>query len=115
MYPICMKRHTTLSVDNDLMQRAKDKDINISELTEKAIKNKLGEVDVIIDTTIEKCQFCFREGEKETVEDIKPETNTRKPVEHPTLLTWLWPDEKWICNACLRNEARKVPASIAFT
>ncbi len=109
-----MKRHTSLSVDDDLIQQAKDKDLNISELTEEAIKSKLGFVDVAIDTTIEKCEFCGKEGKKETVEDIRSSTNTKDPVQYPTLLTWLWPDEKWICNACLRNKSKKVPASLAF-
>ena len=56
----------------------------------------------------EKCAFCGNEGEKETAKDVKPTTNTKDPVEHPTLLTWLWPDEKWICNNCLRNKSLKI-------
>ena len=114
MYSICMKKHTTLSIDHELIERAKEKEFNISELAEEAIKDKLGDVDVTIDTTIEKCEFCGREGEKETVADIKPTTNTKDPVEYPTLLVWLWPDEKWICNSCLREKAKRVPASLAF-
>ena len=55
-----------------------------------------------------KCQFCFNEGEKETPEDIKLTTNTKHPVKNPTKLTWFWPDEKWICNSCLRDKARRI-------
>jgi len=41
-----------------------------------------------------KCEFCGREGEKETKENLNKD---------PHALTWLWPDEKWICNDCLKN------------
>ena len=115
MCKICMKKHTTLTIDHELIERAKEKDINMSELAEEAIKDRLGDIDVVINTAVEKCEFCGKEGEKETVKDIKPTTNTRDPVEYPTLLVWLWPDEKWICNSCLREKSRTVPASLAFT
>ncbi len=56
----------------------------------------------------EKCEFCGNEGRKETAEDVEFITNTKDPVEHPSLLTWLWPDLKWICNTCLRQKARRI-------
>ena len=43
---------------------------------------------------IDKCEFCYKEEKKAT-------------AKHPVGLTWLWPDEKWICDSCLRLETRK--------
>ena len=109
-----VKKHTTLSIDNQLIEEAKEKGFNISELAEESIKERLGKVDVIINKTIEKCEFCGKEGRMETKKDVKATTNTKDSVEHPNLLTWLFPDEKWICNSCLREKAMRVPASLAF-
>ena len=67
----------------------------------EAIKEKLGKVDVIIDTGIENCEFCGKEQEKASKQ------NKYKG------LTWLWPDEKWICNSCIKGYTRLIPASKA--
>ena len=108
-----MKQHVNISVEQAWIEQAKEKDLNISELTEDAIQAALKKIEVIIDTSVEKCDFCGKKGAKETPDDIEREANTNEPVKHPTLLTWLWPDERWICNACLRLEGRKIPASVA--
>ena len=108
-----MKKHTTLSIDHELIERAKERELNMSELAEEAIKDKLGVVSVDIEKAT-KCEFCDKKGEIESPEDIKY-TDTRDVVEHPTLLTWLWPDQKWICNACLREKSKRIPASLAFS
>lgn len=43
------------------------------------------------------CEFCGNEGEKETKDTIN--RNLRG-------LTLLQPDEKWICNSCLKIEGK---------
>ncbi len=108
-----MKQHVNISVEQAWIEQAKEKGLNISEITEDSIKASLKQIEVIIDTTVEKCEFCGKKGRKETPDEIEPTTNTKESVKNPTLLTWLWPDERWICNACLRLEGRKIPASVA--
>ncbi len=90
-----VKRHTTLSLDNELIDKAKEMGINISELTNEAIKERLGKVDVLIPMSAEKCEFCGREDKKATRDDL-------------TGLTWMYPDERWICNECLLVKGRRI-------
>ncbi len=94
MYRISMKRHTTLNVDDELLERAKDKGINVSELAEKAIKSRLGDIDVVINS-VENCEFCGKEDRKSTRDDLLG-------------LTWLYPDERWICEKCLLHKGRHI-------
>ncbi len=93
-----VKRHTTLNIEDELIQKAKEKFFNISEIAEEAIKQKLGGVEVVIDTTVEKCEFCNKEGEKATKDNLEG-------------LTWLWPDERWICEGCLKEKGEKLNAN----
>ena len=106
MYVLFMaKVHTTISVDADIMKTAKESIINISDAAEKGIKERLKIKDVqIYEPEVLKCQFCGKIGKKETAEDIKRDGH----FSSPDRLTWLWPDERWICNSCLRFEIRKV-------
>jgi len=87
-----VKRHTTLSIEDDLMKKAKDKFINVSDVLEDAIKKKLNIVEVI---KSDKCEFCGREE--------RPAT-----AENPIGLTWLCPDEMWICSECLNSKIKKI-------
>ena len=48
---------------------------------------------------MESCNWCDREMERATAD------NTEKG------LTWLWPDEKWICGHCLDYKKRMVNVS----
>ncbi len=97
-----VKRHTTLNIEDDLLVEAKEKGINISEITKEAIMLKLKKQEVVVDLSIEACEFCGKKEEK------GEHANSYKG------LTWLYPDEKWICNNCLLKEGRKIPASLAF-
>ncbi len=103
------KTHLNLSVDSELVKKAQQAELNISQVAENAIRSKLGKREVEIDETIKICEFCGKSGRKETAEDCKPVVNIKEPIEHPNLLTWLYPDEKWICNNCLRLKVKKVP------
>ena len=46
-----------------------------------------------------KCRDCGKIGEKETAENVNKDKNA---------LTWLYPDEVWICNRCLLARGRKI-------
>jgi DNA-directed RNA polymerase subunit RPC12/RpoP len=84
-----VKIHTTLSVDDALMKKAKEARLNISEAAAEGIKNRLNFKDVQIQTSY-KCEFCKKEFPRED-------------------LVWLYPDEKWICSRCLKILSRRVP------
>ena len=100
MYIICMsKKHTTLSIKSDVIEEAKRKFLNMSEIAEKAIKEKLNIIEVEIDNPKSlTCKFCGLEGTKETAKEAKEEIGRKNA------LTWLYPDEKWICNICLKEK-----------
>lgn len=99
-YDVCMvKRHTTLSIDNDLLTQAKERELNVSKLAEEAIKEALGLTDVVIEEP-SKCDFCNKEMERATSINLNG-------------LTWLYPDERWICSRCLKVKCDSIPASKA--
>lgn len=91
------------SIDADLKRRAKQAQINISAITEDAIRDKLNTTTVEFDEP-NGCDYCSR---KELVRS--------KATEHfPTDgLCWLYPDERWICTACLRNKCSKIPIAVS--
>lgn len=93
-----MKSITPLTIDEEVKRKAKGKLLNMSAIAEEAIRKKLGEVEVLINTTIETCEFCGREGEKATRDNLEG-------------LTWLYPDERWICEGCLKDKSRRVNAN----
>lgn len=89
-----MKKTTTLTIDSELIEQAKLRFYNISEIAENALRNKLGKTEVSIEEAL-KCSSCGNEGQKESAETIIDN--------NPNALTWLYPDQKWICNSCLRR------------
>jgi len=90
-----VKRHTTLNIDDELMIKAKEKGVNVSEAAEQAILDKLGEVTVVIKNSEGICDFCGKSGEMATRDDL-------------TGLTWLYPDERWICEDCLIKKGKHI-------
>ena len=97
-----MKRSTHVSVDDEILKDAKDKGINVSDATEKGILNELGKVDVgFIEP--KNCSICKVDGRRETVDEVKKKHFTKN-----TNLTWLYPDEIWLCNKCLRFKVNQV-------
>lgn len=93
------KRITSLNIDEEVINEAKRNFINMSELAERAIKEKLGKKEVEIDERILNCEFCDREGEKENINTLNKKDSN---------LTWLYPDERWICNRCLRDMTKNI-------
>ena len=93
-----VKQHANLNIEHDVIEKAKEKRINISQVAEKALREHLKIEEVHIEEAKE-CDFCRREGVKETIETLNQNDNG---------LTWLYPDEKWICNSCLRRKGRNI-------
>ena len=94
-----MKVHTNLTIEADVLKEAKQNFINISDAAERGIKEQLGKKEVEIDESINACEFCGRELDK---------AKASNPNEG---LTWLWPDEKWICPNCLKFKSRLIYSS----
>jgi ribosomal protein L37AE/L43A len=104
--------NTNINIDDELKQKAKESCINISKITEQAIRDKLRIKEIQIKESL-KCEFCGNEGVQETALDVETETNTKDELSNPTKLVWLYPDEKWICNSCLRRRARRVMTAVS--
>jgi len=84
-----------VTIDEEVLSQAKEKGLNISQASEQGIKDKL-EIKEVQDVENQECEFCGREMRKATADDLEG-------------LTWLFPDEKWICPRCLRNENNGFP------
>jgi len=84
-----MKGHTMISVEVELIKQAKERCMNISEVCEKAIRDKLNNK-IDVKEELRTCRFCS------STED----------------LTFLCPDEVWICPKCLKGEISKVSVCI---
>lgn len=92
--------NTNINLDNELKAKAKEVGINISQLTEYAIKTKLGLQTVNLPTEEgERCKKCGR-------------IETKAIREHTDGLTWLCPDEIWVCDSCLKSAIRKIAVAV---
>ena len=94
-----IKKHTTLSIDDEVIAKAKSRGFNISDVAERALQEKLNIVEKHIDTSIDNCEFCGREQEKETAKGLK------KGI---LGLTWLFPYDMWICWQCLGDKVERL-------
>lgn len=93
---MCMgKEHTTLSIDGEVLKRAKEKGLNLSGELERAIIHKFNEEKIKQEAAV-KCDFCGIELERQTSKNLNKG------------LCWLVPDDKWICPKCLKNKATKI-------
>jgi hypothetical protein len=87
------KKHTTLTIEDDIVERAKKMNINISEVTERRLREVVGEVKFNTNDG-EECEYCGRKDVQATAKDFNKG------------LMWLYPYEKWICQTCF-NRASK--------
>lgn len=97
-----MKARTNISIDPNLLQKAQENYINISGLTENAIRNKLMRKEVEIQMQEEPhCEFCGKEEPKAFIDHQNNDT-------YHDGLTWLYPDERWICSSCLGRKSKHI-------
>lgn len=100
MYLLRMvKQKITLSVDSEVVAKAKENMWNLSEVTEAALREKMNQKEVIVEDAL-CCAYCSKEMPQAYVDH-----DTRELVDG---LTWLYPYEEWICPSCLRNESIKL-------
>ena len=91
------KIHVNLSVDDEIVKDAKEQGINLSEAAEKGLLEQLGKKTVtLVEPT--QCSICKNGGRRETATNLRD----KRHFSEPTNLTWLYPDEIWLCNKCLR-------------
>lgn len=76
-------------IDSEIHEEAKKKKLNVSEVLESALIERLNKTEVLI-TKSKTCEFCGKETEKAERDNLNG-------------LIWLWPDEKWICKNCLKH------------
>lgn len=95
-----IKKHTTLALDNDIINKAKQSGLNMSEIAEKAIRAKLEIKQVEIDNSILKCEKCGREQEKAT-------------LNNPKGMMWVCPYKLWLCWQCLREEIKIIESTVS--
>ena len=89
------KKTTTLTIDDELIECAKKNFLNISEIAEKALREKLERLTIEIHKSIDCCEFCGKQIEKATNKNLNG-------------LSWLYPDEKWICPTCLYHKVSEI-------
>lgn len=106
-----MKDLTSVRIDSELKEQAKSRMINISGLLEASLREKLGKKEVEVDISIGHCEICHREEKKAVAIPDKVYKNKIIPGGATKGLTWLWPDEKWVCNSCLNHLGRKISAA----
>ena len=91
-----VKERTNVTIEEDIMEKAREKGINVSNVSEKALIAELEIDSVNIDRSIKSCEFCNSPSmRKATADNLKG-------------LTWLWPDERWICPKCLKAKSRSI-------
>lgn len=91
-----MRVQTNLSIDEEVKKKAQQVGMDLSEIAERAFKAKLNMKEITIKDI---CEFCNRETPKASNEN------------NYTGLTWLCPDEKWICISCLKRMSADVAIS----
>ncbi|NHZ84425.1 MAG: hypothetical protein GWP19_00915 [Planctomycetia bacterium] len=91
-----MKKHANLSIDEELIRKFKERGMSMSEIAENAMREELNLKKIEIDTKIDTCQFCNKKEEQ---------ANPESPHNG---LSWLWPDEKWICSSCMRRKGKNI-------
>jgi len=87
-----MKVQTNLSIDKDIKEKAQQVGMDLSETAERAFRERLNIKEIWIKDI---CEFCGKAEEKATAKD-------------PHGLCWLCPDEKWICDECLKSKMSHV-------
>lgn len=93
-----MKTKTNLSIEQDVVERAKKAGLNMSAELERSLRDRLSTPIDNSPEEIKVCERCNRELDKAT-KDTANDLNK---------LTWLYPDEVWVCNRCLNKIFRSI-------
>lgn len=91
------KLHLNLSVDSELANEGREKMINMSELMESALRDKLNKRQLEIEEG-KQCAKCYKPMREATEDDLNG-------------LMYVLPFYEWLCPQCLEQEKRKVPVA----
>lgn len=80
------KAKINITIEPYILEQAKEKGFNISEVCERALIHKINPENDI-DTTGTRCEYCGIIMRQATAKDMNG-------------LFWFLPDEKWICPPC---------------
>ena len=92
----------SISIDEELYNKAQRMGLNVSALTEKIIIEKMNFINSGKNEP-SACDFCSKTGKMETAETIRDNVSNA--------LSFLLPDEKWICNSCLKRKMKDAVVS----
>lgn len=81
------------AIDEDVHNIARGKGINVSKVLDDALRKELDIIDVKIENSNGVCDFCGIEDKKADRDNLFG-------------LTWLYPDERWICDKCLKIQGK---------
>lgn len=95
------KGKVNLTIDQELVEKAHKRGMNISAIAEKELYQRIYHNEALIEEPL-KCEFCGKEGVKDNVDDVI------QGIKRLNGLTWLYPDEKWICNHCLNIFSKNI-------
>ena len=96
-----MKKKVLVSIDEFSHANAQKKGLNISEVCDRAIREKSGNT-IDADEELKSCCKCGLRGDAIKMVDGKEVGE----------LFWLCPDEVWICNKCNKQEVRKIVVGV---
>ena len=93
-----VKKHTTMNIDHEVLEKAREMGINMSEVAENALKKQYGQT---LDTPDEdlSCFKCNRKMRKATADDLDG-------------LVWLNPEEVWCCPECEKRRIKAVMVAV---
>lgn len=94
------KKNVMITLEEETHKRAKENLLNISQITEKTLREKLSNK-INADEEELRCNFCGIHLPKQTADDLTKG------------LCWLCPDEIWVCPRCLKAKIRKSTIAVA--
>jgi len=94
------KKITPLNIEISTVEECKKNFLNMSEIANKALREALNKKDVEVDVSpIGICGFCGRKQIKAKV------IRSKGKDKYVDGMTWLYPDEQWICTNCLKRRS----------
>ena len=96
-----VKKLTSMNIEADTIKQCRERFINMAGVCQKALDEALGKETIELNQEIVNCEFCGMKQEKAKVINGKATDG----------LTWLYPDEKWICSHCLATKTRQAYGS----
>lgn len=106
------KVHVNVSVDEDILKKAKEMRLNVSGELDNTLRNRLGGTHTTIPAEDgESCSSCGISVRRCIADDFPKTTGSdsgNKLEDLPLCMLWDGRLERWICQKCSNREIRKV-------